>query len=33
MFQVFYRERVENFHFNFTLENQIHREGEYVNDK
>uniref|UniRef100_A0A3P8UEP4 Synaptic vesicle glycoprotein 2Bb n=1 Tax=Cynoglossus semilaevis TaxID=244447 RepID=A0A3P8UEP4_CYNSE len=31
--KVFYRERVENFHFNFTLENQIHREGEYVNDK
>uniref|UniRef100_A0A672HEY7 Synaptic vesicle glycoprotein 2B-like n=1 Tax=Salarias fasciatus TaxID=181472 RepID=A0A672HEY7_SALFA len=31
--KVFHRERVENFHFNFSLENQIHREGEYVRDK
>lgn len=32
-FQVFHRERVENYHFNFSLENQIHKEGEYINDK
>ncbi|TMS05987.1 Synaptic vesicle glycoprotein 2B [Larimichthys crocea] len=31
--KVFHRERVENFHFNFSLENQIHKEGEYINDK
>ncbi|KAM9503953.1 synaptic vesicle glycoprotein 2B-like isoform 1-T2 [Salvelinus alpinus] len=31
--KVFHRERVERFHFNFSLENQIHREGEYINDK
>ncbi|KAF3689291.1 Synaptic vesicle glycoprotein 2B [Channa argus] len=31
--KVFYKERVENFHFNFTLENQIHKEGEYIRDK
>ncbi|KAK2841768.1 hypothetical protein Q5P01_011968 [Channa striata] len=31
--KVFYKERVENFHFNFTLENQIHREGEYIHDR
>ncbi|XP_075998499.1 synaptic vesicle glycoprotein 2B [Genypterus blacodes] len=31
--KVFHRERVENFHFNFSLENQIHREGEYIHDK
>ncbi|XP_058855222.1 synaptic vesicle glycoprotein 2B-like [Acipenser ruthenus] len=31
--KVFYRERVEHFTFNFTLENQIHQEGEYFNDK
>ncbi|MGH0180981.1 UNVERIFIED_CONTAM: hypothetical protein FKN15_005229 [Acipenser sinensis] len=31
--KVFYRERVEHFTFNFTLENQIHKEGEYFNDK
>ncbi|XP_042268366.1 synaptic vesicle glycoprotein 2B-like isoform X3 [Thunnus maccoyii] len=31
--KVFHKERVENFHFNFSLENQIHREGEYINDK
>ncbi|XP_026886895.1 synaptic vesicle glycoprotein 2B [Electrophorus electricus] len=31
--KVFYRERVERFHFNFSLENQIHKEGEYINDK
>ncbi|GAA6070749.1 synaptic vesicle glycoprotein 2B [Tachysurus ichikawai] len=26
-------ERIENFHFNFSLENQIHRDGKYINDK
>ncbi|MBN3287950.1 SV2B protein, partial [Polyodon spathula] len=31
--KVFYRERVEHFTFNFTLENQIHKEGKYFNDK
>uniref|UniRef100_A0A671UZD4 Synaptic vesicle glycoprotein 2Bb n=1 Tax=Sparus aurata TaxID=8175 RepID=A0A671UZD4_SPAAU len=31
--KVFHRERVENFHFNFSLENQIHKEGEYIHDK
>ncbi|KAJ3593534.1 hypothetical protein NHX12_005868 [Muraenolepis orangiensis] len=31
--QVFHRERVERFHFNFSLVNQIHREGEYIHDK
>lgn len=31
--KVFHRERVEHFHFNFSLVNQIHREGEYVHDK
>lgn len=31
--RVFHRERVERFHFNFSLVNQIHREGEYVHDK
>ncbi|XP_047453534.1 synaptic vesicle glycoprotein 2B-like [Mugil cephalus] len=31
--KVFHRERVENFHFNFSLENQIHKEGEYIRDK
>ncbi|XP_067090948.1 synaptic vesicle glycoprotein 2B isoform X1 [Osmerus mordax] len=31
--KVFHREKVEKFHFNFSLENQIHREGEYINDK
>ncbi|KAK9517297.1 hypothetical protein VZT92_025180 [Zoarces viviparus] len=31
--KVFHRERVENFHFNFSLENQIHEEGEYIHDK
>lgn len=29
----FPRERIENFHFNFSLENQIHRDGKYINDK
>ncbi|KAK7892009.1 hypothetical protein WMY93_023972 [Mugilogobius chulae] len=32
-FQVFHKERVENFHFNFSLENQVHKEGEYIHDK
>lgn len=31
--RVFHRERVERFHFNFSLANQIHREGEYIHDK
>ncbi|XP_076878454.1 synaptic vesicle glycoprotein 2B [Brachyhypopomus gauderio] len=31
--KVFHREKVEFFHFNFSLENQIHKEGEYINDK
>ncbi|XP_074487630.1 synaptic vesicle glycoprotein 2B-like isoform X1 [Sebastes fasciatus] len=31
--KVFHGERVENFHFNFSLENQIHQEGEYIHDK
>ncbi|MBN3310828.1 SV2B protein, partial [Amia calva] len=29
----FHRERVEHFTFNFSLENQVHHEGEYFNDK
>ncbi|KAL0968060.1 hypothetical protein UPYG_G00261790 [Umbra pygmaea] len=31
--KVFHRERVEDFRFNFSLENQVHKEGEYINDK
>ncbi|MBN3295008.1 SV2A protein, partial [Amia calva] len=31
--KVFIKERVEHVTFNFTLENQIHRNGEYFNDK
>uniref|UniRef100_A0A8C6UEK2 Synaptic vesicle glycoprotein 2Bb n=1 Tax=Neogobius melanostomus TaxID=47308 RepID=A0A8C6UEK2_9GOBI len=31
--KVFHKERVENFHFNFSLENQVHKEGEYIRDK
>uniref|UniRef100_A0A671SRN0 Synaptic vesicle glycoprotein 2B-like n=1 Tax=Sinocyclocheilus anshuiensis TaxID=1608454 RepID=A0A671SRN0_9TELE len=31
--KVFHREKVEQFHFNFSLENQVHKEGEYINDK
>lgn len=31
--RIFHRERVEHFHFNFSLVNQIHREGEYIHDK
>lgn len=31
--KVFHRERVEHFTFNFTLANQIHKEGEYIDDK
>ncbi|CAM5174888.1 unnamed protein product [Eretmochelys imbricata] len=31
--KLFTREKVEHFTFNFTLENQIHRNGEYFNDK
>uniref|UniRef100_A0A8C6TM94 Synaptic vesicle glycoprotein 2Ba n=1 Tax=Neogobius melanostomus TaxID=47308 RepID=A0A8C6TM94_9GOBI len=31
--KVFHRERVERFHFNFSLVNQVHREGEYIHDK
>ncbi|XP_048418823.1 synaptic vesicle glycoprotein 2B-like isoform X2 [Stegostoma tigrinum] len=29
--KTFDQERVEDFTFNFTLENQLHREGEYIN--
>uniref|UniRef100_A0A8C6IS52 Synaptic vesicle glycoprotein 2A n=1 Tax=Melopsittacus undulatus TaxID=13146 RepID=A0A8C6IS52_MELUD len=31
--KLFTRERLRHFTFNFTLENQIHRGGEYFNDK
>ncbi|KAK7913541.1 hypothetical protein WMY93_013752 [Mugilogobius chulae] len=31
--KVFHREKVERFHFNFSLINQLHREGEYIHDK
>ncbi|XP_062856341.1 synaptic vesicle glycoprotein 2B [Trichomycterus rosablanca] len=31
--KTFHRERVEHFHFNFSLTNQLHREGEYIDDK
>ncbi|CAL8262795.1 unnamed protein product [Merluccius merluccius] len=31
--KVFHRERVERFRFNFSLENQIHRGGEYIRDE
>ncbi|XP_059836095.1 synaptic vesicle glycoprotein 2A isoform X2 [Hypanus sabinus] len=31
--KLFYKEKVEHFTFNFTLENQIHRNGDYYNDK
>ncbi|XP_067831934.1 LOW QUALITY PROTEIN: synaptic vesicle glycoprotein 2A-like [Heptranchias perlo] len=31
--KLFYREKVEHFTFNFTLENQIHKNGDYYNDK
>ncbi|XP_077453126.1 synaptic vesicle glycoprotein 2B-like [Stigmatopora argus] len=31
--KVFHREKVDNFHFNFSLENQVHKEGEYIHDK
>ncbi|XP_064168968.1 synaptic vesicle glycoprotein 2B-like [Anguilla rostrata] len=31
--KLFHREKVEHFTFNFSLENQIHKEGEYINDK
>uniref|UniRef100_A0A4W6F5T7 Synaptic vesicle glycoprotein 2Bb n=1 Tax=Lates calcarifer TaxID=8187 RepID=A0A4W6F5T7_LATCA len=30
--KLFHNEKVVNFHFNFSLENQIHKEGEYIND-
>eukprot|EP00061_Rhincodon_typus_P008590 g31331.t1 len=30
--KVFYKEKVEHFTFNFTLENQIHKNGDYYND-
>ncbi|XP_066568053.1 synaptic vesicle glycoprotein 2Ca [Amia ocellicauda] len=29
----FHKERIEDFTFNFTLENQIHTNGEYINDR
>ena len=31
--KLFHRERVERFHFNFSLVNQIHKEGEYIHDR
>ncbi|XP_013880940.1 synaptic vesicle glycoprotein 2A [Austrofundulus limnaeus] len=31
--KVFVKERVEHVTFNFTLENQVHRQGQYFNDK
>ncbi|KAL0171364.1 hypothetical protein M9458_031675, partial [Cirrhinus mrigala] len=31
--KVFIKEKVEHVTFNFTLENQIHRNGEYFNNK
>uniref|UniRef100_A0AAY4BAZ1 Major facilitator superfamily (MFS) profile domain-containing protein n=1 Tax=Denticeps clupeoides TaxID=299321 RepID=A0AAY4BAZ1_9TELE len=31
--KVFHREKVERFHFNFTLANQVHKEGEYIHDR
>uniref|UniRef100_A0A672ZM11 Synaptic vesicle glycoprotein 2B-like n=1 Tax=Sphaeramia orbicularis TaxID=375764 RepID=A0A672ZM11_9TELE len=31
--KVFHKVRVENFLFNFSLENQIHKEEEYIRDK
>ncbi|XP_029959464.1 synaptic vesicle glycoprotein 2A [Salarias fasciatus] len=31
--RVFLREKVEHVTFNFTLENQVHKQGEYFNDK
>ncbi|KAM7421441.1 hypothetical protein PAMA_015532 [Pampus argenteus] len=31
--KVFAKEKVDHVTFNFTLENQIHRQGEYFNDK
>ncbi|XP_064201534.1 synaptic vesicle glycoprotein 2A-like [Anguilla rostrata] len=31
--KVFSKERVEHVTFNFTLENQVHRNGQYFNDK
>ncbi|CAB1338736.1 unnamed protein product [Coregonus sp. 'balchen'] len=31
--RLFHQERVERFHFNFSLVNQIHKEGEYIHDK
>ncbi len=31
--KTFTKERVEHITFNFTLENQVHRQGHYFNDK
>lgn len=31
--KVFVKERVEHVTFNFTLENQVHRQGQYFNNK
>lgn len=31
--RTFSKERVEHVTFNFTLENQVHRQGHYFNDK
>lgn len=31
--KTFNKEKIESFHFNFSLKNQIHQEGQYINDK
>uniref|UniRef100_A0A8C1Q2U0 Synaptic vesicle glycoprotein 2Ba n=1 Tax=Cyprinus carpio TaxID=7962 RepID=A0A8C1Q2U0_CYPCA len=31
--KIFHREKVERFHFNFTLQNQVHKEGQYIHDR
>ncbi|XP_076880959.1 synaptic vesicle glycoprotein 2Ba [Brachyhypopomus gauderio] len=31
--KTFHHERVERFYFNFTLQNQIHKDGEYIHDR
>lgn len=30
---MFYKEKVEFFHFNFSLKNQIHKEGKFNEDR
>lgn len=31
--KIFHKERIKNFVFNFPLENQIHKDGEYISNK